>query len=173
MSSAVSEDEHIKHARYVGTGTNFLMNFSTGAVFRSSSSRSGARICDKESSPVRAPAVMWGDMDLLLHVETQEVCKTKTSLYANVDCSRKPLVPYSRFKAVAMEVWSVAPQAETSASRGGSCGSNASATITTHQPQPKPQHRLQHQLQQRLQHRLQHRFPRRGSSATSFGREVW
>ena len=137
ISSTVTEEDHIKHVRPVGTGTNFLMNFSTGAVFRSASSRSGARVLTAESSPIRVPSVMWGDMDLLLHLEPAEVCKTKQSLYVNSDNSRKPIVPYTRFKAVAMEVWSVlAPLASDS-----TCVAAAATDAAVHAPSVGSIHR--------------------------------
>jgi hypothetical protein len=66
ISKQVTEDD-VEHVRSVGRGDNFIVNFNTGAVHRSASARSGVRVCTAASSPVQGPAIMWGDLDLLLH----------------------------------------------------------------------------------------------------------
>lgn len=64
---------HVNNVQMIGTKSNFLFNLTSGGIFRSMSSRSGVRICRAADSPISVEAIIWGDLELVIHLKYGQV----------------------------------------------------------------------------------------------------
>ena len=106
--------EDVQQVRSIGEKKAFLFNLSDGAVFRSSSSRSGVRVCEAADSPVHVASLVWGDMDLVVHLQQDLPCTSRTNVFQDTRGQAQTLVPRPRFSASFVEIWSVRVEAPTS-----------------------------------------------------------